>query len=224
MGGIGRMGRRGRQDRIVRRIVAWTAAALLAGVCAAAQDAVLELTDALVHDETGKSIAASIQRTTLGQPPLRVRLERTDRREYRIKDRIQYEISVENISSVPIVIPWSPTLVGTRELPANYRHVSLDFVLIGVRQREWTLYRTVGVYGSSEIPGSLKTLKPGERVFIHVPAELNTVFPQDPANPVTHPWVGTRAKAGVRFDAPDDPLSVHASSNVANSDKRAVAG
>jgi hypothetical protein len=193
--------------RVASQIARLTAVALLVACAhALAEDQILDLTKTphwgfhpLPTKTSGKPASSQV--------PLRVRLLKTDRKAYRRMEMVSYDVSLENISKNPVVIPWSPDRFGDGPLARASARLVLAFVLT---RRDGTdaLIEGVALYGTPDLPGSLKTLAPGERVVIRAPAHLTgDLLPQDATSPILNPSVEVRAKATVLFDAPGDPLS-----------------
>jgi hypothetical protein len=117
-------------------------------------------------------------------PPLKVTLLGLDKRSYQIGDEAIFEIKIENVTKNPIVVPWSAdhgkVNPDENRTPPNYlvSGVSLTF-RDGVDGE--LIFGGEGIYGSGLVPGSLKTLKPGQSVRIRAATRLSLMIPENGA-------------------------------------------
>lgn len=63
---------------------------------------------------------------------------------------------------------------------------------------------SVVLYGSPDVPDSLKTIAPGESVVVRLPATLTGNGAEDDSNPILNSSLKVRAQVGVVVYAPGD--------------------
>jgi len=101
---------------------------------------------------------------------LRATLVSLDRTHYQVGDEPTFEVTVENVSSAPLRIPFSPHLADLQpENPAQkFTHSELQLVLWIAAGAEWSANTGGGVtlYGAEDHPNTMLTLNPGEWVRI----------------------------------------------------------
>jgi len=105
--------------------------------------------------------------------PFEVTLTSVDLQTYAVGERIRFELLLRNTSTQAIAFPWSldagsfmASMRGARRLV-----LALNFVdaIIGHQQ-----FASQSVFGSDEVPGSLRTIQPNETLLIRAegPIEL----------------------------------------------------
>jgi hypothetical protein len=118
--------------------------------------------------------------------PFEVTLTSVDLQTYAVGERIRFELLMRNISTRAIAFPWSldagsfmASMRGARRL-----ELALNFVhpIIGHQHFAWQR-----VFGSDEVPGSLRTIQPNESVLIRAdgPIELRRAS----MRPLEETWV-----------------------------------
>lgn len=183
---------------------------LLESSCALRQHDFLDATKATVRPEPGHQVEVGgvflgpTRSLPEGWYPLQVRLLRLDRRGYRRMDRMEYELSITNLSTEAIVLPWSPLPINRRDRPASgYRHVIFEFMIVKPDQPEAVAHSFV-LYGAPTVPGSLKELRPDETAVVRLPGILSGSGFVDARNPVLLPTTNMQAKVGMSVFAPGD--------------------
>jgi hypothetical protein len=107
--------------------------------------------------------------------PLKVTLERLDAGSYQLGDKVIYEVTMENVSQELQTIPWSP---DENKVKARGRYEPHDYTdaFLGLVVKDKALgdqfVAVQGVYGSASVPGSLKTLLPGQKVRIRAQGQM----------------------------------------------------
>ena len=102
---------------------------------------------------------------------LRTTLVWLDRDEYAVGDHQKFEVRIENVSSVPFDMPFSPHLADLQPVDASqkfgYSVVRVEF-WIGGTKWEWTSSEggEIALYGARQHPGTMLTMHPGEWVRI----------------------------------------------------------
>jgi hypothetical protein len=168
----------------------------------------LDATAATVRPEPGHSIEAG---GTGGYPapppkpfPLRIRILKLDRREYRLMDRVKYDVSITNVSAQPVVLPWSPLPINRRDRPpSGYRHASFRFVVMKQNQPDAVVDGFV-LYGAPTVAGSLKAVRPGETVVVRLPGIFSKSGYQDARNPILYPDSSLQVKIEFDLYSPED--------------------
>lgn len=101
---------------------------------------------------------------------LRASLVLLDRTHYQIGDEPTFEVTVENIDSTPLRIPFSPHLADLQpEDPAKkFAYSELQLVLWVAAGEAWSVNTGGGIslYGADNRAGTMVTLSPGESVRI----------------------------------------------------------
>ena len=101
---------------------------------------------------------------------LRTTLVSLDRTHYQVGDEPTFEVTVENVSSAPLRIPFSRHLADLQpENPAQkFARSELQLVLWIAAGTEWSANTGGGVtlYGAEDHPNTMLTLSPGEWVRI----------------------------------------------------------
>jgi hypothetical protein len=159
------------------RIVLLAAGVALAALAVLAQEGgYLDLTDPLprqrIHSPTGGGtggFCGSGGGDPTAIPETTVTLVSLDKREYSIGEEVTFEVKVENTGRHSIEIPWSPHL-GDLEpsdptRPYTYRTALLILTLTDPDSRQ---ILTLGdsFYGSTEVPGTIRELRPSQSVLI----------------------------------------------------------
>ena len=104
--------------------------------------------------------------------PIRITLLSLDKRSYKLGDESVFDVALENISKEAVQIPWSPdSSIGSPFNDSSPPGNLLAVISLVVGNKTLGEYQasTYGLYGSRTVPGSLKTLQPGQRVRIRVP-------------------------------------------------------
>jgi len=103
------------------------------------------------------------------KPRLKVTLLSLDKRSYQLGDKFIYEVMLENITESVFVIPWTSDYYSVKPYegsdPPGYVSASLRLVIKDEVSGEASAAGE-GVYGSELVPGSLKRLRPGQKVRI----------------------------------------------------------
>lgn len=149
------------------------------------QEEVLDLTAPVPPDVENRadcksdtySIARLIGRTS-PKMPLKITLViEQENQAHRLGDEVTHKVLVENVGREPYIIPWAGLndLQKVRPEPCGAPPGFKWFILSLTAQRAgagpdvvWAL----PVIGSELLPGSLKELKPGERVWIRAKGSL----------------------------------------------------
>jgi hypothetical protein len=104
--------------------------------------------------------------------PFDVTLTSTDRNGYTVGESMIFEIELRNVSKRPVAVPWTidrslirSTMPGARALV-----VSLTFTH-AVQGEETIGHQTV--YGAEAVPGTLRTIEPGEILEMRAEVPLN---------------------------------------------------
>ena len=136
--------------------------------------------------------------------PLRVKLLKTDSREYRRMSRIRYDVSLTNVSRDAVVFPWSPLPINRRDRPpTGYRHALFELML-KKNGYDDAVADTFALYGAPTVAGSLRVVHPGETVVVRLPGIFSGSGYQDARNPVLYPDRDMRLKVGLSMFAPGD--------------------
>ena len=104
-------------------------------------------------------------------PTLRTTLLWLDRSEYRVGDEEKFEVQIENVSSLPIGIPFSPHVADLQpEDPGHPFGYSTLIVVLWLGGESWSESQSSGseiaLYGADERPDTMLTLRPGEWVQV----------------------------------------------------------
>jgi hypothetical protein len=117
--------------------------------------------------------------------PFQVTLLSTDRPDYAIGDEIVFTLRLTNISGESFAFPWSVEPGPIRPETPGARILVLNFVVIRSASRRQEIgFHTV--YGSQEVPGTLRMIGPGETVEIRAGAALKF---QRWSPRTAHPWI-----------------------------------
>jgi len=111
---------------------------------------------------------------------LRTTLVSLDSTEYRIGDEPRFEVTVENVGSAPLKIPFSPHLADLQPVDPSqkFAYSVLDVVLwIGGAKWSANTGGTVVLYGADDHPETLLTLQPGE--WARIIGKGNIALPAD---------------------------------------------
>jgi len=128
-----------------------------------------EKTDVVIHGE-GRGIIISTHSKTVPLP-LKVTLESFDRSEYRWGEPFVYEVSIENVSSVPFDIPWEPDLSKVKsQTRAGSAITELQLLLFVDQIGRETLFGGLSLYGNSAVATTIKKLQAGGKGKIRAPA------------------------------------------------------
>jgi hypothetical protein len=119
--------------------------------------------------------------------PLKMTLLGFDKKSYRPSEAVEYEVLIENIGQTAFVIPWASECDLDRVRPDDtfdppgYRLAYINLVYTDPSGHE---HFTPGgsAYGSELVPGSLKSLQPGQKVTIrilgHLKLPVTRIFPR----------------------------------------------
>jgi hypothetical protein len=98
-------------------------------------------------------------------PPVRVRLLSIDAPAYLVGEELIYEMSVENVGTAPLIVPTSIDEAQFRRTMSRARSaefsLSFDDAVMGHHSVGY-----VAVFGADDVPGSLITLRPGDRIRV----------------------------------------------------------
>jgi len=100
-----------------------------------------------------------------------------DKASYSLGEEVAYEVKIQNSGKEPIEIPWTPHLGDLEPTESSQSYtflhgaVSLTFTEAD-SNRSFSIY--ANSYGSSEIPGSLRKLLPGEWIFVRARQKIET--------------------------------------------------
>jgi hypothetical protein len=101
---------------------------------------------------------------------LRTTLVSLDRTHYQVGDESRFEVTVENVGSAPLKIPFSPHLADLQpEDPAQkFAYSELQLAVWIAAGAEWSTNTggRVTLYGDDDHPGTMMQLNPGEWVQI----------------------------------------------------------
>jgi len=115
---------------------------------------------------------------------LRTTLVGLDRTHYRVGEKPVFEVTIENIGSVPVKVPFSPHLADLQPADPGQKFAYSALVLelwVGGTQWDSNSEGSVILYGSRHHPGTMLTIHPGEWVrvigegHISVPTEDRNV-------------------------------------------------
>jgi hypothetical protein len=138
--------------------------------------------------------------------PIRVRLLRTDRQQYRRMEIAIYDVSFENVSKSSVVIPWAAES-ATSPPPGTpgEQWLTVEFALTRGDGADAPL-RGIPLHGAPAFPGTLRTLAPGERVIIRASARLSSESSTDDVtNVMVSGSIKVRAKVFVMFGRATGP-------------------
>ncbi len=119
---------------------------------------------------TGGGLASSVGGAdSLKSAPLKITLQALDKRNYHFGDQVTYEVTLENITTSVLTIPWSPdpSKVGL-DGPVNppvYFEASLSLVAEDETAGPQFI-DSHRIFGAPSVPGSLKIVRPREKVRI----------------------------------------------------------
>ncbi|HSS95689.1 MAG TPA: hypothetical protein VLK33_01595 [Terriglobales bacterium] len=123
---------------------------------------------------------------------LRTTLVSLDSTHYEVGDEPKFEVTVENVGTAPIKIPFSPHLADLQPKDAahkfTYNELRLELWIAAGEDWRASTGGSVALYGSDDHIGTMLTLKPGESVRIigmgylalppnrtEVPGDINSV-------------------------------------------------
>jgi hypothetical protein len=122
--------------------------------------------------------------------PLKITLLGLDKESYTLGDKGFFDISLENISSEPTFIPWSPDSSIKAPSEDNAAPGNLHAVislLVGPTVATGQRADAYGLYGSQSVQGSLKKLEPGQKVRIRIPCTWQFFDEETPTRLLKHP-------------------------------------
>src|SRR5262249_55971144 len=128
----------------------------------------------------GRGVGPGGSHTRERPKALRVTLLGLDKQTYRIGDEAIFDIRLENVTKNTIVIPWSgdheKVNPDENQTPPNYlmSGVSLTFQDGAYGEQ---IFGVEGIFGSSLVPASLKTLEPRRSVRIRLKTRLSLSIP-----------------------------------------------
>jgi hypothetical protein len=123
--------------------------------------------------EWGVEGRASYPPTKIRSPyPLEVYVSRLNRKQYKSRQKIIYDVTLKNITDESVMIPWSPVAILTKDRPSvGYRHGGFEAMVVNEEGDEHVVTRFV-LFGSPKVPNSLKEVRPQECVTIRIPGYL----------------------------------------------------
>jgi hypothetical protein len=129
---------------------------------------------------SGSTIGVSIGDGGLGanEPKaLKTTLLSLDRFAYLPDDAAEMEIKIENVGSVDMVVPWSPHLAdlqpADKKQTFHYRSFAAVLNLTNTADKsQLSIIEAAHLYGITERPDTLKTLKPGEWLRLRIKTKL----------------------------------------------------
>jgi len=94
-----------------------------------------------------------------------------DKQQYELGEQFIYEVSIENISNQPLLLPWEPdrgkVAPGPTSAQSSLNQMSLSLVIEELEGD--AIFGAQNIYGSDSVPGSLQKLLPGRKVRIRIP-------------------------------------------------------
>jgi hypothetical protein len=100
---------------------------------------------------------------------LRTTLASLDRTQYRVGDEPTFEVTVENVGSLPLKIPFSPHLADLQPADPGQKFTYSELaVVLWIGGTQWSANTGGGValYGAEDHADTMLTLNPGESVRI----------------------------------------------------------
>lgn len=100
-----------------------------------------------------------------------------DKTSYSLGEEVNYEVKIQNSGKEPIEMPWTPHLADLEPVDSSqsytYLHaaVSLSFTE-PISNRSFSVY--ANSYGSSDVPGTIRKLLPGEWIFVRARQKVET--------------------------------------------------
>jgi hypothetical protein len=104
--------------------------------------------------------------------PIQITLFGLNEARYQMGDEVLYDVVITNVGRRDVVIPWSPyedEIKPDANYPPGYLVGSFGLVINDLVLGEQTIYGPV-LYGSDRVPSSLKRLRSGQKVTIHIPS------------------------------------------------------
>lgn len=100
-----------------------------------------------------------------------------DHSSYAEGDQVEIEIKLENVGTVPMTLPWYPHLADLQpsDITARFDYLSSYFQLTLAKPGEYgyVALQIVNLYGISDVPNTLVTIRPGEWLHLRVMLPLN---------------------------------------------------
>jgi hypothetical protein len=151
---------------------------------------------------------------------LRTTLVSLDRAEYKVGDEVTFEVTIENIGSSAVRIPFSPHLADLQpEDPSQkfaYFELSVD-LWVGGKQWETTAADIrASLYGADGHPETLLSLQPGESVRV---TGKSKIVPRGEHHVTSHPSRGDtidHANARSTITRTETMLGARTSASVSN--------
>lgn len=136
----------------------------------------------------------------------RIRLLKLDRSEYRQREKVIYDVAIKNITHRELCIPWSANPIARRGRPVPGYRIARFYLRLEADNYPDYGADIFSLYGSSDIPKTLKRIRPGEEVVFRLPAILSGNGVQNQTNPVLNPPADLRASVEFELLARDDSL------------------
>jgi hypothetical protein len=99
--------------------------------------------------------------------PLKIELERLDKRQYEIGERFVYELSIQNIGKQTVAIPWELDREKALKSAAELSVISLHLTINELGND--AIFGAERIFASQVTPDTFKNLPPGGRVRIRAP-------------------------------------------------------
>ncbi|HKX32415.1 MAG TPA: hypothetical protein VJ302_32310 [Blastocatellia bacterium] len=158
--------------------------------------------------------------------PLEVTLMAVDKKAYAINESIVFDVKFTNNSSQPITLPvaYRPIYPSKVEYPPlldaypnGYRHLGIEFHVqrdsVGLAPKNIdSLFKlnliafTSALFGSPDVPGSLRRLEPGHCVTFRLHSCLGVLFENDRKEILNKTSTAKIATMAVYFYQPKDPV------------------
>jgi hypothetical protein len=152
--------------------------ALAASALLAQEAGYLDLTDpaprARIRSPNGGT-GCGFSDGTIGELTLTV--ASTDKRAYSIGEDVTFEIKIENTGGSSIELPWTPSLANVEPsdptLSYTYLNAEVDLILSETDSHP-SHYLFSRFYGSTDLPWTVRELKPKQSVLIRARGKLQT--------------------------------------------------
>jgi hypothetical protein len=164
--------------------LAATSVLLIASATFAQEVGYLDLTDPAprqrIHSPTGGGIGGfcvSGDEDSSAIPEITVSLSSIDKLAYSIGEEVTFEVKIQNTGRFLIEIPWTPHL-GDLEPSDPTRSYTYRTALLVLTLKDATShdFLTLGkhFYGSSDVRGSIRELRPNQSIVIRVRKKIET--------------------------------------------------
>jgi hypothetical protein len=168
--------------RCARLGIVATGVVLAASTILAQEIGYLDLTDRVprqpIHSPKGGGIGGGCGGgggDSSAIPEISVTLVSIDKRAYSIGEEVTFEVRIENTGRYSIEIPWTPHL-GNLEPSDSTRAYTYRSALLVLTLTDPDSRRSFGLgdtfYGSTEVPGTMEELRPGQSVLIRTRKRL----------------------------------------------------